>query len=675
MTGNKIMSEAVDLPTLINQISDDLVDEVETTSQINSWIDLHGLDRLEDPLLIVTRQAVYNLLLKSTLYETYEEEFGLDSIDSYDHPNQAFSDAKEITSDVAFDEYLLDEVVSSIDSNKLDKVTEIRTILIDEDEPAEVIGKVFENIVPQSSRRKLGQFRTPSDIAELMAHWVVREDDDTVLDAGIGAGILSTYSYRVKKQKGKDASLNHIYGIDKNRLAIVMTTTALKIEDGGEKPNISYGDFFEYTQEKVDGIISNPPYSRHHELDNEYKGKVRSEMEEIAGQKLSSLSPLYSYFLIQSSEFIKEGGRTSFITPSEFLETNYGEALKQFLLENYRIQGIVLYDREKSQFEEALTTSCITFLENKEVNEEDTISFIKVEEAIEVNDIIDSLENGQSGETEWGFVNKVRQQEMSSEDKWSNFFDPISTVNSKELTPLSDIGTVKRGIATGDNDYFCLSQDEVEEWDIEDEYLSKLIRKGSHISGYKYDQESWEENRQKGNEVWIIYHLDEWKGALRGTNIQEYLNHGVEIGADDSYLASNREPWYVVDRREPADILFTYMSREGIKFIHNETEARNLNNLHSIYLDDELENDETRALLAYLNSNISDEVVRRSGRTYSTGMDKVEPDELKQVPVIDPRNLQEETVQTLSNLFESLCESDNAEKIKEEIDSVIESYL
>jgi type I restriction-modification system DNA methylase subunit len=666
------VSETLNLSTSINRLADDL--EIEPNKEIDSWVELHGLDRLENPLTIVSRQSVYNLILKSALYTTYKNEYDLEDLDSYENLSNAFMDAKRETSDGAFDEYILDDVLSKRVEKERKLILESARELVNKDEPAEVIGRVFERIVPQSSRRKLGQFRTPDDIARLMSEWVITEASDTVLDAGIGAGILSSYCYQVKKEISSNASLQQIYGVDRNQLAVVMATTALRIQNGGGRPNITYGDFFEYDQKELDSIISNPPYSRHHELSQEYKQKIKEQMEEIADQDLSSLSPLYSYFFIKSSQLVRKEGRIAFITPSEFLETNYGEGLKQFLLDNFHIQGIVQYDKQDSQFEEALTTSCITLLEKKESKEDDIVSFIKVDERIGSEKILSYVEGEDAGETDWGFVNKINQVEIEAQEKWSNFFNPISTVNTDELVPLSDIGNIKRGIATGDNGYFCLTQEEVDEWDIEKEYLSKLIRKGSHISGYKYNRDSWEDNRKEGREVWLLYKVDKWRGSFTGTNLQDYLDYGVESGANESYLASNREPWYVVDRRDPADILFTYMSREGVKFIYNETDARNLNNLHSIYIDD-LNKKQTKALLAYLNSNIADEVVRRSGRTYSTGMEKVEPNELKQVPVLNPKNLENGQVETLARLFDELSSTKEEEKVLEEIDSVVDSCL
>jgi len=96
------------------------------------------------------------------------------------------------------------------------------------------------------------------------------------------------------------------------------------------------------------------------------------------------------------------------------------------------------------------------------------------------------------------------------------------------------------------------------------------------------------------------------------------------------------------------------MSRGGSRFILNETDARTLSNLHGLYLDVELTETEQKALLAYLNSEFASEVVRRSGRTYASGMDKIEPNELEGVPVLDPRGLSTDATEGLARRFDQL---------------------
>ncbi|QIB75241.1 N-6 DNA methylase [Halogeometricum borinquense] len=686
-------------------------------NDIDSWVDLHGLTRLDEPLKILARQASLNLLLKATLYEHYQENTPNTSFNELDASNarEAFRTARELTGDSAFTEYLLDELAWVTSTEDLSSVLDARQYLLNSDNPAETIGQLFEQITPQESRRKLGQFRTPPEIAEIMATWCVQESTDTILDPGVGAGALSAPAYKRKLDLSSDASLATMHGIDLNELALVMGATTLRLLDHGGPHSLQTGDFLELSPEdidaEVDAVISNPPYSRHHELSEEYKTRVNTQIEQELGCDVSALSPMYAYFYFHAEKFLSPGGRASYITPSEFLETNYGESLKQYLTNEFNLNALVLFDRdEDSVFSEAMTTSLVSFLEKPDGGaKNDFIRFIRVDDYPGKDVLLEAITDGIEGETDWGFVNVVRQADLEPEDKWTTFFDPID-LDTSQLTPLEELATVNRGIATGANSFFCLSQQEVDEWGIEKRYLSPLVRNSRSVPTYDYRKEDWEKQRSKGDEVWLLYHLEkescnlstyqkqrETKGNARLSdyvqgetenenreypNIVDYLKYGMSdnVEAHDSYLARNRDPWYVVDRRDPAPILVTYMSRGGCRFILNETESRNLNNLHSIYLNVGLDTDEMKSLLAYLNSGFADDVVRRSGRTYSTGMDKIEPNELQSVPVLDPRDLSNETVDSLARAFDELREiareeGNNPDPVITKIDQILEREL
>jgi len=693
-------------------IYETLTDGIEQDLQerIDDWCGLHGLKRLDNPQRIVAHQAAFNVLLKSTLYEHYQQHEDLPALDS--DVQSAFKTAGDKTADPAFDEYVLDEVARLASPGTLDEIVDARLQLIRSDEPAEEIGRLFETLVPQEGRRKLGQFRTPPTIASLMASWLIDDGNERVLDPGMGAGALSAAAYGEKQALADAPALADIYGIDLNELAMVMCATSLTLQNHGGSHNIQIGDFLEFSPDDVDGevdaIISNPPYTRHQELPEEYKETVNDRVEAELGRSVSSLSPMYAYFYYHTTEFLTPGGKLSFITPSEFLETSYGESLKEYLVDTYDIKALVLFDRnDQSKFEEAMTTSLVSFLENP--TEDGAVGeltrIIRVDGDPDEDVLLEAIEGDVEGETDWGFINVVRQEDLEADNKWTNLFDPLD-IDTSGLTEFAELATVNRGIATGMNDYFCLTQDEVDEWDLETEYLSKIIRNSRSVPGYDYQLEDWEADRTDGREVWLLYHLteldanqlrpDETGGdvtlaaftdsedgdSAATPTVVDYLEYGMsdEIEAHDGYLARNRSPWFVVDRRDPPPILVTYMSRGGSRFIKNETDARNLSNLHGIYLNVEISDEEMKALLAYLNSGFASEVVRRSGRTYSSGMDKIEPNEMEGVPVLDPRDLDAEAVRELAALFDELRaaareDGETVERVVERIDDRLESEL
>ena len=711
------MSVSDTLQTIIDTAADSIQQALEDDlpqdlrNRVDEWCEQHGLNRLDAPLLIVARQAAFNILLKGTLYEHYHQRGILPTLSS--DVRDAFRNAHETTGDTAFDEYILDEVAWLVDQDNLAEPVEARHQLISSENPADEIGYLFEKLTPQESRRKLGQFRTPTTIAELMAEWIITDGSETVLDPGMGACALSAAVYKKKQQEIKEPPLSDIYGVDLSELALVMGATSLNLLDHGYPHKLQIGDFLDFDSTNTDGmfdaVVSNPPYSRHHELSEEYKSRVNLQAEREVERDVSALSPMYAYFYYHAEELLKPGGWLSFITPSEFLETSYGESLKQYLLDEFEINALVLFDRDDdSKFDEAMTTSLVSFLEKSNETADDMLSrFIRVDTDPSEQELLAAVSGDVEGETDWGFVNTVRQKEIQAAEKWTGFFDPVD-IDTSELTPLSEFGTVNRGIATGKNSYFCLTQTEVDEWKIDEQYLSKIIRNSRSVPGYDYTSKDWQQERNAGREVWLLYHLtqidpeivkqvvpDDTAGTTtlntysdseseqkETPRVVDYLQHGMsdEIGAHSGYLARNRNPWFVVDRREPPPIVLTYMSRGGTRFIRNETAARNLSNLHGMYIDDEIDETQLNALLAYLNSDFASEVVRRSGRTYSSGMDKIEPNEMEGVPVLDPRDLDNQTVHTLADLFDELQatardDSNSVTEVVSTIDDVLQQVL
>ena len=692
--------------SIYNEITGDVDAGLE--ADIEAWCELHGLDRLDNPRQIVARQVAFDTLLKSTLYERYRQQGRLPALPA--DLRAAFETARAEIDDPAFDTDVLDRVAGVVDADALADLLAARHDLLAADEPSEEIGRLFESLTPQSARRKLGQFRTPPAIASLMADWLIRDGTETVLDPGMGAGALAAAAYKRKRALADQPPLADIHGVDLNELAVVMASTSLALLNHGEPHNLRVDDFLDVTPdeiEPVEAIISNPPYSRHHELDPIYKERVNAQAEAEVDGTVSALSPMYAYFYYHAADFLAPDGRLSFITPSEFLETGYGESLKRVLTDAFDIRALVLFDRDdESKFDEALTTSLVSFLEKPEGEQSELTRIVRVDGNPSEGELLAAIDGDREGETDWGFINVVPQAELEPAEKWTGLFDPLE-VETDDLVPLSALATVTRGIATGQNDFFCLTRQAVDEWEIDTRYCSKIIRNARSVPGYEYTAADWEADREAGREVWVLYHLTEFdsetKAGLQPTEagedrtlatyaegadaetteatggIVDYLRYGLsdDVAAHNGYLARHRSPWYIVDRRDPPPVVVTYMSRGGSRFIENETDARTLSNLHGLYFDVDLTDSEQRALLAYLNSEFASEVVRRSGRTYASGMDKIEPNELEGVPVLDPRGLDSATVAELAARFDDLraAARENTEQSTEAAIAAIDELL
>lgn len=188
-------------------------------------------------------------------------------------------------------------------------------------------------------QRKLGKFETPKCIAEFIVKWAIRKGDDLVLEPCIGSGMLFFEAIQQLEQfHVSGETFRNVYGVDIDSIAVKSVVEKLGL-DLKIDSNIICMDFLRTTPDKelplVDVVICNPPYTRHQQLDQDYKEEIAEGIEEKMGIDLSRQSGIYVYFLMHASRFLKEKGRMAFVLPSNFLDVNYGVAVKKFLADNF----------------------------------------------------------------------------------------------------------------------------------------------------------------------------------------------------------------------------------------------------------------------------------------------------------------------------------------------------
>ena len=675
-------------------ISQSLQDAVQT------WCSARGIDSSDRETMrqTIARQAVFDCLLTSVL-DDRPGQLGERPIHSSDH-HQSVNQAENI----AYNESVLNEVVQLASESDIEAVIEDRYRLLYSSQPAEDIGRLYESVLPKEQRRTLGQHRTPPKYGKLMRTWAA-SGTDTVLDPGMGAGGLSSPFY---SQWNVDTDPEHVIGIDRSPLARRMGITAQTL--ARQSATSHKTDFLDISPEDldhdVDAIVCNPPYTRYQDLSTEYRSELNAQAEERTALDIPGSSPLYAYFLYHLRQFLDPGSRAAVLVPHAFLARDYGIPLKRFLLQEFHLQALFLPDpNTESEFEHAETTELILLLEARDENEEtgDT-RFIRVDEKQEVPSLINIVRNSEQGESDWGIVHSIEQTDLHPEQKWHQLFDPtnINIETSPRLTPLSDLADVRRGLQTGENDFFCLTQQTVDAWGIKPRFLARMLPKPEYVEGYDVRSDDWEHYRDDDLPTWLLYHTEpvegvpattyddeagraEWSEAASTEepvfSVVEYLRHGLPEHKTLSTRATvhRREPWYRVERGDVAPILIAPMSRSSIRFLLNDTNARHVNSYHGIYPDPAIGRAGKKALLAYLNSTFVDKIVSQEQHTLSGGLMKIEPGGAEDIPVIDPRELPDPVVSTLANFFDDLREAarcnEDEEIIIDQIDSVLERVL
>ena len=177
-------------------------------------------------------------------------------------------------------------------------------------------------------RNKLGQFATPSPLAKEIVQETLKIFDQKnikLLEPSVGTG---SFILNLLDSLPLDTNIEKIIGVEKDPL--YGEASKEFYENILIDLNYIISDFTDLEPvEKVNLILANPPYVRHHYISNklELVGKVLDK----TGIKLSGLSGLYIYFILLSHDWLEDGGIACWLIPSEFLDVNYGKKLKDYL--------------------------------------------------------------------------------------------------------------------------------------------------------------------------------------------------------------------------------------------------------------------------------------------------------------------------------------------------------
>ena len=596
----------------------------------SEWAEQSGLNRGKDDLKkVLAQQAALEALLVVVLESlpiADKVHLGLDGI-----PTQLFTNLKSYA-----------EVRAGFAKNAVAIVAELRSAL-----PRDVLGIIYEKVTPQAARRLLGQHWTPSPIVEFMTAWA-SQAGPRVLEPAVGSGrFVQAFEQHCSDAVSALVPYLRAYEVSPLVLLIAQVNAALS-KPAGVKLDFRLEDFLK-TEAKADfdAVICNPPYTRHHLIEGEMKAFLTGRGLEKFNIKLSGFTSLFVYFFVHALSHVRSGGRLAFITPSELYEASYSTPFKQILKAHAVPDAIITFSKATQVFKNVDTAGCIT-LATRDGNARAT-ALVQIHQWPGTKVILEAIGSGVDQKAAWGEVLFVEAKTLTSESKWSNIDKMSARVGA--LPPLSSVAKIMRGVATGANSYFCLSDEEVRTYKIPREFLSPVATKTRTIQNYKFDSKDFEILRRAGRAVWLFSHTGPLAEAPE--EVGSYIERGKQLRVDERSLLKKKKYWYAAERRDPPPILFTYLSRGRTRFIYNAAGVQALNVFLLIYPKPEIANDPNRvkALVAILNSAAVTGSLHLTGRSYGGDTVKLEPREMDKVPILDPMLLGIEELDRLTYLF------------------------
>lgn len=470
------------------------------------------------------------------------------------------------------------------------------------------LGVAFCRLRVPEVRRPQGATYTPHVIVRAMLKWAASFARPVrVIDPGVG-------SARFLVAAGRRFADARLIGIDIDPLAAVLARAHLSCAGLADRAEVILGDYRDLPIRPVDGrtlFVGNPPYVRHHQITAEWKAWLTKTASDVGLAEVSQLAGLHVHFFLATVQRTRKGDFGAFITAAEWLDVNYGRALRNLFVGPLGGRSITLIEPTAQPFPDAATTATISCFEIGSRTRSVRLKRVAS---------LDELNGLSAGRT-------IRRERLEAALRWT----PLTRASKKEregFVELGELCRVHRGQVTGANKVWIAGSHAV---GLPASVLFASVTKARELFAAG---RALTDPAALRKVIDLPVDLDVFDTPGRRV-IDAFLKTAKAMGTDKGYIARNRKKWWSVGLREPAPILTTYMARRPPAFVRNLAYVRHLNIAHGIYPRDPINAPLLDALAAYLSQTVT----QAEGRTYAGGLTKFEPKEIERLLVPDPSTL------------------------------------
>jgi len=336
------------LPTVSNSILHRLQNDLVFRNELTAWAVRQGI--AGDPAdsefgQSIARQIIYRLLGKMLFYQSLRRsarqlpKLDFESVDTAQvlpKLRAAFAEARKIDYHAVFDEALPDRIQWPAEASRAlanlihDFKTRDFAAL-----PQDVVGTVFERLIPPEERSGLGQYFTSENLCDLVNAFCINSPTDKVLDSTCGTGTFLIRAYDRLRWLGQHdhfTLLSQLWGVDIAPFPAELATINLfrqKISEYGNFPRIICQDFFrinagdtfrfpppkmdlehpEEMEERIpqfDAIVGNFPYVSADQIERHEAGYLEFLRQRLVADWFDEYPDVFHYPTKKQQDFFEK---------------------------------------------------------------------------------------------------------------------------------------------------------------------------------------------------------------------------------------------------------------------------------------------------------------------------------------------------------------------------------
>lgn len=473
-------------------------------------------------------------------------------------------------------------------------------------------------------KKKLrGGYYTPVPIANFLSNWAIDSDTEKILEPSCGDGnFIETIITRLDELNYSTEEIR-----DKVRGIEFISEEADKAKErainfGVDRSIIINSDFFEFiekrSEDKFDVILGNPPFIRYQNFPSEHR-EIAIRMMKNLGLSPNRLTNIWVPFLVISASLLKKNGKMGMVIPAELFQVKYAAETRVFLSNFFDRITIITF---KKLVFKGIQQEVVLLLCEKKVNKHLGIRVLECDD-------LDDLQKVDFKRINGSLVKPIDH----TKEKWTKYFLTEKEIEflrelktDSRLMPCSKIMKVNVGLVTGRNEFFMLTEKQVDEWNLHD-YTIPVVSRSNQLAGINFSEDDFREISKQNKSIHLFLPPDKDFDKLP-ENCQKYIKFGESKGFHKGYKCRIRKRWYITPSLWIPDAFAMRQVGKYPKLVFNESKATSTDTIHRVKFKEKV--DEKLVMLSFLNS-LTFAFSEITGRSYGGGVMTFEPTEFQDI--------------------------------------------
>jgi adenine-specific DNA-methyltransferase len=475
-------------------------------------------------------------------------------------------------------------------------------------------------------RRANGVYYTPPSLARVLADWAIEHRPARILEPSFGNGVFLRAAADLLSKSGVSDPEQRLFGVDIDPKAQVrIKNSGLQLREN----QLWTGDLLSLDVDDLGGpfeaIIGNPPYIRHHRLDEGLAERGRKSGRRL-GIELNGRSDAWAYFCAHLTSFLSENGRLALVLPGSILHADYAEPLLSALRSGHGETQLIRIRRRV--FTEVQERTVILLVDRTAADREGLVP----RQLADTEQLRRSLKaqrharaarqdppakpvlNSSAKPTRGGLRSSRLPWRLTRAE--AQLYEQVRAHGL--VHPLGNLATVRIGVVTGANKFFVRSAQDIDALGNSVESLP-IVSRGAWLQQPHWRATDQRAVSDKPSRLLLLDAAEEYRGVIAAK-----LQEGEELGLHERHHCSKRKPWYALTDTKVPHLFLPYMGSLPPKLIVNDARATCTNSIHRVWKREEAKTT-IRAIAAGSWSTLFALSAEIEGRSYGGGVLKLEP--------------------------------------------------